>query len=186
MAIVCTVCGYDRNADGTEFCDACGAELMTVEVTTPATVSLPSSQQLPEEIETFTPPSFISSNTSVSSNTSIASTASTATLVARQANAPVSQFPIEGAAMIGIFDPDTGPVDIDLEEFPGNETISRNHAEIYHEGGVWKIKDLGSTNGVFIKPAAQTRYGARITTPEILNSGDEIAIAKIRFIFQTP
>ncbi len=47
------------------------------------------------------------------------------------------------------------------------------------------VKDLGSVNGVFIKPAAQTRFRARITTPETLNSGDEIALGKVRFLFQT-
>ena len=36
----------------------------------------------------------------------------------------------------------------------------------------------------FIKPMGQTRFGARITTPESLNFGDEVAIAKIRFLFQ--
>ena len=70
-----------------------------------------------------------------------------------------------------------GPVDIDLESFPGNETISCQHAEIYQEGGVWKIQDLDSTNGVFIKPTGQTRFNAKITQPEIINPGDEIAIA---------
>jgi pSer/pThr/pTyr-binding forkhead associated (FHA) protein len=79
-----------------------------------------------------------------------------------------------------------GPVDIDLEPFSGGDTVSRNHAEIYQEGGVWKIKDLGSTNGIFIKSAGQTRFAARITVPETLNSGDEIAFGKVRFLFQSP
>ena len=48
---------------------------------------------------------------------------------------------------------------IDLEGFPGDETISRHHAEIYQEGGMWKIKDLGSTNGLFIKQAGQSKFG---------------------------
>ena len=100
---------------------------------------------------------------------------------------PTSEFLLDGSnAVIGKFDPDMGPVDIDLDGFPGDETISRNHAEIYQEGGAWKIKDLGSTNSVFIKRAGQSKFGARITMPEILNSGDEIAIAKIRFLFQSP
>jgi pSer/pThr/pTyr-binding forkhead associated (FHA) protein len=86
---------------------------------------------------------------------------------------------------VGIFDPDTGPVEIDLETFFGGETVSRNHAEIYQELGTWKIKDLGSTNGVFIKPPGQPRFSARITIPTPLNSGDEIAFGKVRFLFQT-
>ena len=66
----------------------------------------------------------------------------------------------------------------------GDDTISRHHAEIYQEAGQWKIKDLGSTNGVFVKRLGQTRYAAIIMSPETLFSGDEVAIAKIRFLFQ--
>jgi FHA domain len=114
------------------------------------------------------------------------STANTARLVAKQANAPVPEFSIAGSALVGIFDPDQGPVDIDLESFAGGETISRQHAEIYLEGGIWKVKDLGSTNGVFIKPGGQSRFNARITAPTPLNPGDEIAIAKVCFTFHSP
>ena len=174
--ITCTVCGYDKNPDGLEFCDACGAELQS---TAP---SLETVEIEDTSISTPPPPD----KNSVTSPPTLQPTTTTARLVAKQPNAPITEFPIEGSALIGIFDPDMGPVDIDLEDFSGNETVSRNHAEIYQEAGVWKIKDLGSTNGVFIKPMGQTRFGARITTPESLNSGDEIAIAKIRFLFQSP
>ena len=183
MTIICKACGYDSNPDGLEFCDACGAELVTTgtdstpipeppsqESTIPTTVRLdlddvnnsPESQPQP-----LTP-----------------STPSTAKLISKQSNAPVGEFAIENYALIGIFDPDLGPVDIDLEGFLGGETVSRQHGEIYWENQQWKIKDLGSTNGIFIKPCGQNRFGARITTPQGLNSGDEIAIAKVRFLFQ--
>ena len=183
----CIVCGYDKNPDDLEFCDACGAELETI-TSIPETIT---SDETSVEIEPpiITPPQ--SEETSAPSplitqpTTPIPqATTTTAKLVAKQPNAPIPEFSIEGSALIGIFDPDMGPVDIDLEDFPGNETVSRNHAEIYQEGEIWKIKDLGSTNGVFIKPMGQTRFGARITTPESLHSGDEVAIAKIRFLFQ--
>jgi hypothetical protein len=109
----------------------------------------------------------------------------TARLVAKLPNAPVPEFAINSYASIGIFTPESGPVDIDLEQFPGNDTISKQHAEIYFENGVWMIKDQ-STNGTFIKPFGQTRFGARLMGPTQLNSGDEIALAKISFVFQSP
>ena len=80
----------------------------------------------------------------------------TARLISKQSNVPTSEFLLDGSnAVIGKFDPDMGPVDIDLDGFPGDETISRNHAEIYQEGGAWKIKDLAqlivfSLNGLVI------------------------------------
>jgi pSer/pThr/pTyr-binding forkhead associated (FHA) protein len=46
------------------------------------------------------------------------------------------------------------------------------------------VKDLGSLNGIFIKPSGQSRFGARITTPTSLNTGDEIAFGKVQFVFQ--
>jgi serine/threonine protein kinase len=74
--------------------------------------------------------------------------------------------------------------DIDLDSFPDANTVSRPHAGIYQEAGEWKVIDLGSVNGIFIKRAGQSRFGNRITAPEILNSGDEIAFGKIRFRFE--
>ena len=197
--ITCTVCGYDKNPDDSDFCDACGAELQSSSSATESTATIdspilkqPSKPESLEETlitetpepETISPPTTPSPVPPVSPVSQTLGT--TARLIAKQPNAPTAEFPLDGAALIGIFDPDMGPVDVDLEEFTGNETVSRHHAEIYQDAGVWKIKDLGSTNGVFIKPMGQTRFGARITTPESLNSGDEVAIAKIRFIFQSP
>ena len=166
MFITCVSCGFEGNPKGAEFCEACGSEL-------PATKLPPTEIPLPDiPIPTPTPPPL---STPVFGS---------AKLISKQSNYPYSEFVLDGDNLIiGRFDPDSGPVDIDLEGFPGEDTISRNHAEIYTEGGYWKIKDLGSTNGVFIKRQNQTRFSARITTPETLNSGDEVAIAKIRFTF---
>ena len=86
-------------------------------------------------------------------------------------------------AIIGKFDPDIGPVEIDLDGFYGDETVSSTHAEIYFENHQWQIKDMGSTNGIYIKPAGKTRFGYRMNKPEILNSGDEVAIGKSRLLF---
>jgi serine/threonine protein kinase len=86
--------------------------------------------------------------------------------------------------IIGRIEPESPSVDIDLDSFPGSNTVSRQHGEIYREAGKWKIRDLGSVNGIFIKATGQPRFGARITAPEILNSGDKIAFGKVRFRFQ--
>ncbi len=177
MTITCDACGYD-NVEGTEFCEACGSEL---------TVATPEPEPTPEPAPTPTPTSDPTPATSepepIPTPTPIPSTVK---LVSKLPDAPITEFPLEEeSAIIGIFDPDLGPVEIDLEQFPGSDTVSRQHAEIYQEKGVWKIQDLGSTNGIFLKPSGQRRFGARITQPEALNIGDEIAIAKIRFLFQS-
>lgn len=72
----------------------------------------------------------------------------------------------------------------DLDGFPDSNTISRNHALIYRDNEEWKVKDLGSSNGTFIKRFGTNRYGGKITQPEILNCGDEIAFGKVKFLFQ--
>lgn len=182
MAIICDACGYE-NVEGTEFCEACGSELTaTSPEPTPVPVpeKTPPEPSFPEETE-VTPPQPEPQPTPTPTPVT-----SAVKLVSKVPNAPIPEFPIEEeSAVIGIFDPDSGPVDIDLEQFPGSDTVSRQHAEIYQENGVWKIQDLGSTNGIFLKPSGQRRFSARITQPEVLNPGDELAIAKIRFLFQT-
>ena len=186
--INCTACGYDKNPNDAEYCDACGSELQAVAAPpTPISPFAPTVLQPPIlEPEIPTPP--IPQPTypiSTPSFPTFPTAATTAKLISKQVGSPVAEFSLDSNAVVGIFDPDMGPVDIDLEEFSGGETVSRNHAEIYTEGGVWKIKDLGSTNGVFIKRSGQTRFGARITMPETINFGDEIAFGKVRFLFQS-
>jgi hypothetical protein len=204
--IDCSACGASNPANS-EFCDACGCELeaasVPAAVATPVLPVAPISTELPPSpnptatatfapISTELPPSSQSS-TAVSpqpafqSNTPSFSTASnTARLISKQAGAPISEFNLETNNLIGRFDSDTGPVDIDLENFSGDDTISRNHAEIYYESGQWKVKDLGSTNGIFLKIVGDARFGTRITVPTSINHGDEIALGKVRFLFQSP
>ncbi|AFW96130.1 FHA domain-containing protein [Anabaena sp. 90] len=188
--IICSACGYE-NQDSAEFCEACGSELQELAATVIA------SPQDPTIIQPQTPPPQIPQPNyptptptpppaPIPTPPPFPSTATTARLIAKQPNPPVPEFSLESNSIVGIFDPDMGPVDIDLEPFSGGDTVSRNHAEVYQEGGVWKIKDLGSTNGIFIKPSGQTRFAARITVPQTLNSGDEIAFGKVRFLFQSP
>ncbi|MFM6071371.1 MAG: FHA domain-containing protein [Dolichospermum sp.] len=193
--ITCSACGYE-NPDGTEFCDACGSELQGVAPTvlsspqaptviqpqTPAPQPIP--QPIPDPI--YPTPTPTTTPTPTPTTPIFPTTATTARLIAKQPSPPISEFPLDSNAVVGIFDPDIGPVDIDLEDFSGSETVSRSHAEIYPESRVWKVKDLGSTNGIFLKPVGQTRFGARITVPQTLNSGDEIAFGKVRFLFQSP
>ncbi len=181
--ITCQNCGYE-NAPSTEFCEACGSELGAAPVNTTSSPTIvqtptPSIQNYKEELIEIQPPTPAPINLPTPTIS-----ASTAKLISKQAGTSVSEFSLDGnSAIVGRFDPDSGPVDVDLEGFPGEETVSRGHAEIYYETGQWKAKDLGSTNGVFIKRSGQSRFGARITMPEILNSGDEIAFGKIRFLF---
>ena len=166
--ISCPACGYDENPDYAEFCGACGSEL---NVTTATTTPSPYTPLPPVNPEPLSSPSSVTAS---------------ARLIAKQPGSSVPEFVLEDNSVVGVFDPDMGPVDIDLDNFPGGDTVSRQHAEVYQYSGTWLVKDIGSTNGVFIKRAGQTRFGARITLPEILETGDEVAFGKVRFLFQSP
>jgi hypothetical protein len=197
--IVCSTCKASNPA-GSEFCDACGCELEAAPaaVEPPVVVPVvPISTELPPapnvapistELPTPSQPSMgVSPQPAFQSSTpAFTAESNAARLVSKQAGAPISEFNLETNNLIGRFDSDTGPVDIDLENFSGDDTISRNHAEIYLESGQWKVKDLGSTNGIFLKTLGDARFGTRIAVPTPINHGDEIALGKIRFLFQSP
>ena len=111
-----------------------------------------------------------------------------ARLVIKRFGAPTGdEIPLLGERlMVGRFDPETGPVDIDLSSAPEAEHISRQHGELYREAdGRWFVRDLGSTNGVFVKGQAATSFGPRITAPQPLANGDEVAFGNARFLFRT-
>jgi FHA domain len=211
MSKSCPVCKYEHNPDGAEYCDACGADLMSIGNVTPASlvsetaptlkINSTAKAEIPNPTTPIIPPPPIpaipsppiiptpaaSAIPSPPTNTPIINqspVATTAKLISKLPNAPIPEFPIDNSATVGIWAAGC-PVDIDLGDFLGSETISLNHAEITYKNGQWTISDM-STNGTCIKPAGQSKFNARITNPTPLNSGDEIAFAKIIFIFQFP
>ncbi|THF70829.1 FHA domain-containing protein [Deinococcus sp. Arct2-2] len=99
--------------------------------------------------------------------------------------APTGEFiPLQGDHLVvGRFDASSGPVDIDLSGLGGQEHISRRHAELSREQGVWAVRDLGSTNGVYIKRKGEAGFSPRLQEPTTLADGDELAFGNLMLMF---
>jgi ABC transport system ATP-binding/permease protein len=78
-------------------------------------------------------------------------------------------FPIHGTVVLGR-DP-ANPVALDQDT-----TASRRHAQITADGGVYRIQDLGSSNGTYVN-------GAKVTE-QALTPGDEVSVGGTRFRFE--
>lgn len=106
--------------------------------------------------------------------------AATARLVVKRNGVETDEvFPINPPATIGRFDAAHGPIDIDLTGMPEAGYVSRKHAKITLEDGVWMIHDLGSSNGTFVLHDDFDR----VEIAEITD-GQEIALGNARFIFR--
>lgn len=104
----------------------------------------------------------------------------TATLVVKRAGAETDiSFPVSPPAIIGRFDASVGPIDVDLADLPEGSYVSRKHARLSCEGGIWSVKDLGSSNGTFL-----LRDDFERVEEAQLKNGDEIALGNARFVFR--
>ncbi len=63
----------------------------------------------------------------------------------------------------------------DSDIFLDDVTVSRRHAEIYHNGAAFTVTDVGSLNGTYLNRE-------RIERAELQN-GDEVQIGKFRLVF---
>ena len=88
-------------------------------------------------------------------------------------------FPLNPPSIVGRFDPSVGPIDVDLGSLPEGVYVSRKHAKITHEEDLWKIQDLGSSNGTFI-----LREDFERVEEAELEDGAEIAFGNARFVFR--
>jgi pSer/pThr/pTyr-binding forkhead associated (FHA) protein len=89
-----------------------------------------------------------------------------------------------GPSIIGRFDPETGPVDVDLGPLPEAVYISRHHAELWSDGsGQWFVKDLGSGNATFVCAAGERQF-KKTAGDHPIKDGDEIAFGNARFEFR--
>lgn len=90
----------------------------------------------------------------------------------------------EGPSVLGRFDPETGPVDVDLGPLPEAVYVSRHHAEIWRDAsGEWLVKDLGSGNGTFVCAAGQRQF-RKVSGDTPIKDGDELALGNARFEFR--
>ncbi|WP_287129509.1 FHA domain-containing protein [Candidatus Cyanaurora vandensis] len=156
MVITCGVCTTVNSKD-VDFCEGCGAELIQPRSVPPVTIEI-------------VPLPALAPNT-------------LRLAVKRQGSLTGTKFLLGGERLIlGRFDTITGPVDIDLTGLPGCETVSRLHAELFCDQGHWFVKDLGSTNGVFVKLRTGTSFGSRLSAPYRLELGDELALGNARLV----
>ena len=114
------------------------------------------------------------------------STPVNARLIPRQFGAlSNAQFPLNGERLVvGRFDPSTGPVDIDLTGLPGDSHVSRRHGEMFLENGKWMVRDLGSTNGIYVKRVGEDKFSPRLQAPAAVGNGDEIAFGNVMFVYR--
>lgn len=208
--ITCSVCGT-QNPDGTQYCEGCGVEL-TSTTAAPENPPAPAPEAAPAEpnpaapqpaepqAETAPealPESIPEAEAPAPQDTTAAETPAAppapAEAAFRPARLTLKRFgaltsdviPLQGPRLVvGRFDASTGPVEIDLTGIQGSENISRRHAELFFEDGAWKVRDLGSTNGVFIKRAGEAAYSPRLVEPAALHSGDELAFGNVIVVFE--
>ncbi len=108
------------------------------------------------------------------------STQNQATIIVKRGGVETEEtFTFIAPAIIGRFDPSVGPIDIDLGNLPEGAYVSRKHAKFTCDEGVWKIADLGSSNGTYVL----REDFDRVDEGE-LQDGTEFALGNARFIFK--
>lgn len=199
MNTPCTVCGTS-NPSGTAYCDGCGVELSAPSAAPGGPLDLsfpvpaapaPSMPSVPAPAATVV--ATAGPNLTKAPDPAPFAAPFPAPETPTAARLGVKRFgalsgdaiPLGGPRLVlGRFDASTGPVDIDVTGLQGAEHISRRHAELYFERGAWWVRDLGSTNGVYVKRPGDAQFSPRVEVPTRLGHGDELAFGNLMLTFQ--
>ena len=154
----CPVCNTDV-APGDTFCSNCGASLKAAPAPTPEPAAL-----LPAEAAAPPP--------------SAAVVGPHLVVVASGAEIPL---PAKAEILLGREDPVSGVFpEVDMTPHGGDEGgISRRHARLIVEGGLYYVEDLDSTNYTFVnkqKLVPKTR--------QLVSDGDEIRLGRVSLVFK--
>lgn len=171
----CPVC-EKTVPEGQTVCEECGTEIGTQAEKPASAESGTASEVFPVPATHPTPVVSPSEGPSVPAHL----------LLKRAGTLTGDEFPVGEEVVIGRFDEDMGPVDIDLVGIPESPYISRRHAKIYREAsGQWFVEDLGSSNGTFLWKSGGQPQRLSAHQPTAINDGDEVAFGNARFVFRT-
>ncbi len=101
----------------------------------------------------------------------------------RPADGSDGVFPLDPPTVVGRFDPDSGPIGVDLGGLPDGSYVSRKHARIEFGDHGWTVQDLGSSNGTWLK---QQGEWVRLDpdTSMSLADGDQISFGQAQVAFE--
>lgn len=94
-------------------------------------------------------------------------------------------FHVGDTCLIGRHDPAVSDVDVDLSDLPDCKFVSRRHATIEHEGGLWFLTDLGSSNGTYLYRKGEPNF-IKVEERLEVHDADEIVFGNLRFRFENP
>lgn len=188
----CPTCGANVS-DLLPVCPVCGMDLLLVEPIRPA-----ASEPTPSAAPSGRPPEGAAPASQdpqggvwvqppvPASHAATSPPGVAARLTLRRSGLPAGDsFLLGERVLIGRFDLESGPVDIDLGPLPEATYVSRHHAEVWRDGsGQWFIRDLGSRNGTFVRTSGAGQF-QRVTSDCPLHDCDEVALGNARFDFQT-
>lgn len=180
----CPTCGAQVEEEE-DICPECGTDLTLAPVTPGGRAVEAAAEEVPGgSAEASEPAQPTAEEAPQPAPVSLVTTATPATLTLVRAGAPTSEaFNVGENVIIGRFDADTGPVDVDLGPLPESMYISRQHAQIRRDQeGKWMLRDLGSSNGTFVRSPESGKF-EKIAEEREIRDGDEIALGNARFIF---
>lgn len=177
----CPTCGAIL-ADSAQMCEDCGTDL--TQSASPAS-NVNSQQDIcaapTEPAETAIPP--VQTTPAIPGETGSRSQNAARLELKRGGTLSGDSFEFASGAIIGRFDVDTGPVDVDMSLLPESQYLSRQHARIsQNEAGQWTVVDLGSSNGTFVLDSATGKF-VRISGDHNISDGAEVAFGNARFVF---
>jgi hypothetical protein len=182
--IQCKCCGNSRISDSETICPDCGVVLAA-----PSPVAAVKGSAPVVAADSATPavgPSTITQEPSAhgAANVSLPAASSASLTVIRGGALTAEKLTWAGAiVVIGKFDVDEGPVDVDLSQIPEAGYVSRKHCQVWTDAsGQCLVKDLGSSNGTFVRARGTTRF-QKVVGDQKLADGDELALGNARFVF---
>jgi pSer/pThr/pTyr-binding forkhead associated (FHA) protein len=157
--IKCPKCNAE-NMDGVTYCDECGSKLDEADAPTVATA-------------TVAPTAGGDGQAGPAGK-----------LVITRGGTVGKEFIVEpiNETHIGRWDPDGGAFpEVDLTQDDPEAKISRKHARIFVQGGIYHLEDVGSLNGTYINRGPRLMPGS----PQTIKDGDEVVMGKTFFKFIT-